>query len=69
MDFIKNTIGSACTGWLAGGIVGVVIAFDVYNPVLFEAVLKVMLLTGLGLGSGLAVFYGLVRPMMDEHFK
>ena len=48
---------------------GAVIAFAVYNPTLFEEILKALLLTGLGLGSGLTVFYGLVLPMLEEHFK
>ena len=52
-----------------GVLVGAVIAFAVYNPTLFEVILKALLLIGLGLGSGLTVFYGLVLPMLEEHFK
>lgn len=69
MDFIKDAIKSVCAGWLVGVLVGAVIAFAVYNPTLFEAILKTLLLAGLGLGSGLTVFYGLVLPMLEEHFK
>lgn len=69
MDFIKDAIKSVCAGWLAGVLVGAVIAFAVYNPTLFEVILKALLLIGLGLGSGLTVFYGLVLPMLEEHFK
>ena len=69
MDFIKDAIKRVCAGWLVGVLVGAVIAFAVYNPTLFEAILTTLLLTGLGLGSGLTVFYGLVLPMLEEHFK
>ena len=51
MDFIKDAIKSVCAGWLVGVLVGAVIAFAVYNPTLFEEILKALLLTGLGPGQ------------------